>query len=40
MLSEDQVLNAETMTKISDSGYTRIPVFEGNNRNKVAVTQM
>ncbi|CCD65954.2 Metal transporter cnnm-2 [Caenorhabditis elegans] len=35
MLSEDQVLNAETMTKISDSGYTRIPVFEGNNRNKV-----
>ncbi|UMM43130.1 hypothetical protein L5515_018731 [Caenorhabditis briggsae] len=35
MLSEDQVLNAETMTKISDSGYTRIPVYEGNNRNKV-----
>uniref|UniRef100_A0A1I7TR48 Metal transporter n=1 Tax=Caenorhabditis tropicalis TaxID=1561998 RepID=A0A1I7TR48_9PELO len=35
MLSEDQVLNAETMTRISDSGYTRIPVYEGNNRNKV-----
>ncbi|KAF1748764.1 hypothetical protein GCK72_025231 [Caenorhabditis remanei] len=35
MLSEDQVLNAETMTRVSDSGYTRIPVYEGNNRNKV-----
>ncbi|EGT59196.1 hypothetical protein CAEBREN_17320 [Caenorhabditis brenneri] len=35
MLSEDRVLNAETMTRISDSGYTRIPVYEGNNRNKV-----
>ncbi|CAI5455603.1 unnamed protein product [Caenorhabditis angaria] len=35
MLSEDQVLNAETMLKISDSGYSRIPVYEQNNRNKV-----
>ncbi|CAI2355845.1 unnamed protein product [Caenorhabditis sp. 36 PRJEB53466] len=35
MLSEDQILNAETMTIISDSGYTRIPVYEKNNKNKV-----
>ncbi|CAB3411724.1 unnamed protein product [Caenorhabditis bovis] len=35
MISENNVLNAETMTAISDSGFSRIPVYEDNNRNKV-----
>ncbi|KAE9417577.1 hypothetical protein Angca_002689 [Angiostrongylus cantonensis] len=35
MLSENEILDATTMTEIVHRGYTRIPVYEDGDRNKV-----
>ncbi|KHJ99795.1 hypothetical protein OESDEN_00196 [Oesophagostomum dentatum] len=34
MLSEDDILDATTLAEIVYRGYTRIPVYEGSDRNK------
>ncbi|KJH42280.1 hypothetical protein DICVIV_11742 [Dictyocaulus viviparus] len=35
MLSQNEILDTKTMTEIVDKGYTRIPVYEDGDRNKV-----
>lgn len=35
MISNEAILNSETLSAIVERGYSRIPVFEGDNRNKV-----
>jgi metal transporter CNNM len=36
MLSTDQVLDLATLAVIYGRGYTRVPVFEGENREHVS----
>ena len=35
MLSADTELDVNTIAEIVDTGYTRIPVYEGNDRNRI-----